>query len=352
MNPAADVEKDGLVDIVKGNYDMILFILMEVMHMAAKNKASGLFQRQPIMRNVLLSLIPVTLGAVYLFGLRVLVLMAVVTASGTFTEYIFTKKRKAKVTEAVLVTSVLFTLSLPVATPFWVAIVGIVFGVVFAKEVFGGFGRNVFNPAIVGRTFIFISFPEFLTASWNNISTSFPGGFARYIHPPLDALTQATPLNMFQNGQSVPMVQAVLGLIPGSMGETSVVLLALGAAWLLYKRAADWRLMVSPMIGFLGFTTLLYLMGVSNVPNPLYGMFTGAFFFLCIYFVTEPTTAPKQKEAKWVYGIMVGIITVIIRYFGIFLEGASFAILIMNTFVPIMDEGIKYLKAHRKQVTT
>lgn len=318
--------------------------------MVAQNKASGLFQRQPIMRRVLMSLIPVTLGAVYLFGLRVLVLMAVVTAAGTFTEYIFTKKRKAKVTEAVLVSSVLFTLSLPVATPFWIAVVGIVFGVVFAKEVFGGFGRNVFNPAIVGRTFIFISFPEFLTNTWNNISSSFPGGFVRYMHPPLDAITQATPLTMFQEGASVPMAQAIIGQIPGSMGETSVVLLALGAAWLLYKKAADWRLMVSPMIGFLGLTTVLNLMGRPNVPNPLYGMFTGAFFFLCIYFVTEPTTAPKQKEAKWVYGILIGMITVTIRYFGIFVEAASFGILIMNTFVPIMDEGVKYLKAQRKKV--
>lgn len=318
--------------------------------MVAQNKTSGLFQRQPIMRRVLMSLIPVTLGAVYLFGLRVLVLMVVVTAAGTFTEYIFTKKRKAKVTEAVLVSSVLFTLSLPVATPFWIAIVGIVFGVVFAKEVFGGFGRNVFNPAIVGRTFIFISFPEFLTNTWNNISTSFPGGFVRYMHPPLDAMTQATPLAMFQEGSSVSMGQAIVGQIPGSMGETSVVLLALGAAWLLYKKAADWRLMVSPMIGFLGLTTLLNLMGRPNVPSPFYGMFTGAFFFLCIYFVTEPTTAPKQKEAKWLYGILIGMITVTIRYFGIFVEAASFGILIMNTFVPIMDEGVKYLKAQRKKV--
>lgn len=319
--------------------------------MVAQNKSSGLFQRQPIMRRVLMSLIPVTLGAVYLYGLRLLLLLAVVTAAGVFTEYIFTKKRQAKVTEAVLVTCLLFTLSLPASTPFWVAAVGIIFGVLFAKEVFGGFGRNVFNPAIVGRTFIFVSFPEYLTNSWNQISTAFPGGFARYITPHLDTVSSPTPLSMFRDfGETVPLSQAIIGTIPGSLGEPSVILLTLGAAYLLYKKAADWRLMVSPMIGFLGFTGLLYVMGVPNVPQPLYGMFTGAFIFLCVYFVTEPTTAPKQKEAKWVYGIFIGIIVVIIRYFGIFPEGASFALLIMNTFVPIMDEGVKYLKTQGKKV--
>jgi len=320
--------------------------------MVAQNKSSGFFQRQPIMRKVLISLIPVGLGAIYLFGIRMLVLLAVVTAAGVATEYIFAKKRNAKVTEAVLVTSVLFTLSLPVATPFWVAVVGIVFGVLFAKEVFGGFGRNVFNPAIVGRTFIFISFPEFLTASWSEAFTRFPGGFVRYMAPPLDTLSQATPLAMARSGEFLPLSQVVWGNTFGSMGETSVVLLLLGGAFLIMKKAADWKLMVAPMLGFAAFAWLLRLSGVAGVPHPLYGMFTGAFFFLCIYFVTEPTTAPKTVPAKWVYGILIGIITVLIRYFGIFVEGASFALLIMNTFVPIMDEGVKFIKSQRKQVTT
>ncbi|SMP40159.1 RnfABCDGE type electron transport complex subunit D [Anoxynatronum buryatiense] len=320
--------------------------------MVVQNKSSGFFQRQPIMRKVLISLIPVGLGAVYLFGLRLLALLAVVTAAGIATEYIFAKKRNAKVTEAVLVTSVLFTLSLPVATPFWVAVVGIVFGVLFAKEVFGGFGRNVFNPAIVGRTFIFISFPEFLTASWSQVFTGFPGGFVRYMASPLDTLTQATPLALARAGETLPFSQVIWGYTSGSMGETSVVLLLLGGTFLVLKKAADWKLMAAPMIGFMGFTSILKLAGVAGIPHPLYGMFTGAFFFLCIYFVTEPTTAPKTVPAKWVYGILIGMITVLIRYFGIFVEGASFAILIMNTFVPIMDEGVKYLKKQRKQVTS
>lgn len=320
--------------------------------MAARNSKAAFFQRQPIMRKVLISLIPAALGGIYLFGLRLLVLLVVVTVAGVATEYIFAKKRKAKVTEAVLVTSVLFTLSLPVATPYPVAAAGIIFGVLFAKEVFGGFGNNIFNPAIVGRTFIFISFPEYLTASWSRIFTSFPGGFTRYLSPALDSITQATPLALYhlRGGETLPISRVILGFSFGSMGETSVVLLLLGGLFLIIQKAADWRLMAAPMLGFLGLASSLRLAGAAGIPHPFYGLFTGAFFFLCIYFVTEPVTAPKTAAAKWIYGLLIGMITVLIRYFGIFLEGASFALLIMNIFVPIMDEGVLSLKARRKKV--
>lgn len=321
--------------------------------MAEDKKAAGFFQRQPIMRSVLISLVPVTLGAVFFFGLRVLLLLAVVTAAGIATETVFARKRDARVTESVLVTCLLFTLSLPVATPFWVAAVGIVFGVLFAKEVFGGFGRNVFNPAIVARTFVFISFPEALTASWSQPFTHFPGGWVRYQAPLLDSLTQATPLAAFSRmGEVLPPAQVIWGYTSGSMGETSVVLLLLGAAYMVLRKAADWRLMAAPIAGFVGLSALLNLLQVENVPHPLYGLVTGGFLFLALYFVCEPVTSPRTTEAKWVYGLLVGIITVAIRYYGIFPEGASFSLLIMNTFVPVMDEGVKTLKNSRKQVST
>ncbi|RQD70037.1 MAG: RnfABCDGE type electron transport complex subunit D [Tindallia sp. MSAO_Bac2] len=319
--------------------------------MVAQNKSSGLFQRQPIMRNVLISLIPLTIGAVYLFGLRVLTLMMVVTAAGTATEYIFVKKRNKKVTEAVLVTSVLFTLSLPVATPYWVAIVGIVFGVLFAKEAFGGFGRNVFNPALAGRMFLYVSFPEYLTASWNHSASGFPGGFIQYITPALDTVSESTPMPAFRSaGELLTANEVLWGYTSGSMGETSAILIALGAIFLITRKAADWRLMASSLGGFVVMHGILSVLGVSSVPNPAYGLLTGGFLFTSIYFVTEPTTAPKTIPAKWTYGILIGVITVVIRHFGIFVEGAAFSVLIMNTFVPIMDEGVKSIKAARKKV--
>ncbi|SFH54297.1 Na+-transporting NADH:ubiquinone oxidoreductase subunit B [Tindallia magadiensis] len=315
------------------------------------NKISSFFQKQPLMRHVLVSLLPLILGSAYLFGLRVFTLLIVVSVAGIATEYIFVKKRNQKVTEAVLVTCVLFTLSLPIATPYWVAIVGIVFGVLFAKEVFGGFGRNVFNPALVGRMFLYVSFPEYLTASWNHTATSFPGGFTQYITPVLDTVSESTPMPAFRStGELLSYNEVLWGYTSGSIGETSAILLVLGALFLLSRKAADWRLILSSISGFLIIHSILFLSGVNNVPNPIYGLLTGGFLFTSIYFVTEPTTAPKTTSAKWIYGFLIGIITVVIRYFGIFIEGAAFSVLIMNTFVPIMDEGVKSLKAMRKKV--
>ncbi len=319
--------------------------------MVAPNKSWEVFQTQPIMRNVLISLIPLTLGAVYLFGLRVLTLMLVVAVAGTATEYIFVKKRNQKVTEAVLVTSVLFTLSLPIATPYWVAIVGIVFGILFAKEVFGGFGRNVFNPALAGRMFLYVSFPEHLTASWNHNATSFPGGFVQYITPVLDTFSESTPMPAFRStGEMLSANEVLWGYTSGSMGETSAILIVLGGIFLLTRKITDWHPMVAALIGFLTMHSLLYMVGVDNVPNPLYGLLTGGFLFTAVYFVSDPVTSPKTVPAKWAYGILIGVITVTIRHFGIFIEGAAFSVLIMNTFVPIMDEGVKALKASGKKV--
>lgn len=321
------------------------------MHMVAQSKWSVFFQRQPIMRSVLISLIPLTLGAVYLFGLRVLALMVVVIAAGTATEYIFTQKRGGKITEAVLVTSVLFTLSLPVATPYWVAIVGIVFGILFAKEAFGGFGRNVFNPALVGRMFLYVSFPEYLTASWNHAATSFPGGFAKYITPVLDTVSESTPMPAFRSsGEMLSSSEVLWGYTSGSLGETSAILILIGGLFLLSRKITDWRPIFASLTGFLTMHSILFMSSIENVPNPLYGFFTGGFLFTSIYFVSDPITAPKTIPAKWAYGFLIGIITVTIRHFGIFIEGAAFSVLIMNTFVPIMDEGVKAYQASRKKV--
>lgn len=316
------------------------------------NQYKNLFMKQPMMRRVIYSLVPVILGAVYFFGWRTLILMAVVTAAGVATEYFFQKRLNKPVTEAVLVTSILFTLTLPVSTPFWVAIIGIVFGVMFAKEVFGGFGRNVFNPALVGRTFLYVCFPEYLTVRWSVVSTNFPGGFGTYLTPYVDSITQSTPLTIFrQTGEFLPLQRLFLGNVSGSLGETSVLLLLIAAIYLIYTKTADWQLMVSPIIGFVGLSTILHMLNIPGVPNPVYALFSGGIVFLSVFFVTEPVTAPKSDEGKWIYGLLVGVITVTIRYFGIFVGGAGFAVLIMNTFVPILDEGIKHFKSHKRQVT-
>jgi Na+-transporting NADH:ubiquinone oxidoreductase subunit B len=307
-------------------------------------KQKSFFMKQAMMRKVLFATIPILIGATYFFGLRTLTLTAVVTLTAIITEYIFKRRDGKPVTEAVIVSAVLFTLALPVATPYWVAIVGIIFGIVFAKEVFGGFGRNVFNPAIAGRTFIYVSFPEYLTASWNLPFESFPGGFTRYINDSIDTVSGSTPLAQGGFGEGLSLTDLIVGNVSGSLGETSVILIVLAAVYLLATKTADWKLMVSPLVGFMGLYTVFYFMGIDGVPDPLFGLTSGSMLFLSVFFVTEPITAPKTTEAKWIYGILIGCVAMIIRTYGIFIAGGMFALLIMNTFSPILDEAVKELK--------
>lgn len=310
---------------------------------------NDIFMKQVIMRKVLYSLVPIILVATYFFGIRTLVLMAVVTGAATITEYIFQRRLKKRISEAVIVTSVLFTLALPVSTPFWIAIVGIVFGVIFAKEVFGGFGRNIFNPALAGRTFLYVCFPEFLTAQWNVPSLSFPGGLSTYMTPSIDAVSQSTPLLiMAQTGEMAPLQNLFWGNVSGSLGETSALLIIFAAIYLIYSKTADWRLMLSPILGFTALNSILYLLGVSSVPTPIWGIFSGSILFIAVFFATEPITAPKTSEGKWIYGTLIGCITILIRSYGIFVAGGMFAVLIMNTFAPIIDEAVK--SSHKKKV--
>lgn len=312
-------------------------------------KQKSFFMKQAMMRKVLFATIPILIGATYFFGLRTLTLTAVVTLTAIITEYLFKRKDGKPVSEAVIVSAVLFTLALPVATPYWVAMVGIIFGIVFAKEVFGGFGRNVFNPAIAGRTFIYVSFPEYLTARWNVASQSFPGGFTKYMTDSLDTISGSTPLVQGATGEGLALSDLIIGNVSGSLGETSVILILVAAVYLLATKTADWKLMVAPMVGFMTLSIIFYLVGMEGVPDPIFGLTSGSMLFLSVFFVTEPISAPKTTEAKWIYGILIGFVAMIIRTFGIFIAGGMFALLIMNTFAPILDVAVNELKTPKSE---
>ncbi|NLN41678.1 MAG: RnfABCDGE type electron transport complex subunit D [Clostridiales bacterium] len=310
-------------------------------------------RKQLMMRRVLLSLIPIILFSIYLYGWRVLALLVIVTISGVITEYLFERTRKSKPSDSVLVTCFLFTLTLPITIPYWIAIVGIVFAVTFGKQVFGGFGRNVFNPALVGRCFIYISFPSFMTSNWVKPFTSFPGGFAAWMPNVVDATTQATPMTLIQLGEEVPysMGQLIAGNIPGSIGESSVILIILAAVYLIYKKTASWQIMVSTLLGMLGIESIFLLIGISNFSNPLMSILSGGFLFAAVFMATDPVTAPSQANVKIIFGLLVGTIASIIRNFSVFPEGVMFAILIVNSFVPLMDSIAKNAKSKGKKVT-
>lgn len=309
------------------------------------DKSTLHFTKQPMMRKVLISLIPIVAASVYLFGWRSLALIAVSVAAGLAAEWAFKRKGNKPVSEAVFVSAVLYALTLPPRTPFWVAALGIAFGIVFAKEVFGGFGRNVFNPALVGRAFVYVNFPAFLTIQWTQPFSGFPGGFAGWLGAPADALSTATPMLAYRATGAAEALQGLLvGNVSGSLGETSALLILAAAAYLIYTKTASWEIMAAVVLGFLASDTAFHFMGFSRVPDPLVGLLSGGLLFGTVFMATDPISSPKTLYGKWIYGALIGLLTVIIRGFALFAGGMMFAILIANTFVPILDEVVKSLQ--------
>ncbi|ADN01285.1 RnfABCDGE type electron transport complex subunit D [Spirochaeta thermophila] len=288
-----------------------------------------IFQKQPPMRKVLLSLVPIFLWAAYFYGVRLAALALVVFPVGVAVEYLMERRRGRKVSEAVLVTCSLFLLSLPPAVPLWVAAIGIAFGVFMAKEVYGGFGRNVFNPAIAGRLFVYITFPTLMTRSWLK-----PGAFG--LLP--DALTSATPLDALRAGTLPPLPDMLLGLHPGSMGESALPLILLAGIYLVATRTASWRIMLSTLGGALLLSAGLYYAGVPGAVPPHYTLLAGSLLFVAVFMATDPVTAPNNPRAHWLYGLLIGAVVVLVRTFSLFSEGTSFAVLLANAVAPLLDE--------------
>lgn len=310
----------------------------------------SLFQKQKIMRKVLISLIPILLFSIYLFGLRVLALLAVVSVAGILTEYLilrYSAGKNAKVSEAVLVTCILFTLTLPPALPFWIAAVGIVFGVFFGKGVFGGFGKNIFNPALVGRCFIYISFPAYMTVEWTRPFSSFPGGFLRYSGG-IDAATSATPMIAAEKtGEATGLLNMFLGTISGSIGETSALLIIAAAVYLIITKTASWKIIASVTASFALINVIFYVLG-GVTANPLFSLLSGGFLFAAVFMATDPISAPNNDKARIIYGILIGITAFVIRNYSIFTEGIMFAILIGNMFGPLIERNIRQLSQKGK----
>jgi Na+-transporting NADH:ubiquinone oxidoreductase subunit B len=278
-----------------------------------------LFLMQQVMLRVCYALTPLIFAAVYLFGWRSLVLVLVVLGFGIATEALFTFKDGKPVTSAVFVTSLIFSLSLPPMIPFWMAMVGIVVAVALGKMVFGGFGQNVFNPAMVGRCFLYVTFPIEMTNEWVSPLWGGAAGFGRWSLSP-DAVSQATPLMELRKGISVPLEHLFL----------------------------TWRLAVSCLLGGILLSSILHGFGAAGVPSALTTLLSGSFLFGSIFVVTEPISGAKTEYGQWIYGFMVGGLTVALRGFSNFPEGVMFSILIMNAFVPLIDQTVRRAQAAKK----
>ncbi len=326
-----------------------------------------MFQKQDVMRRVVYSLIPVFLFATFMYGWRAIVTTAVVFALGIGTEYVFEKNRKKKVSEAVLVTSALYALSLPPATPLWIAAVGIIFAVAMAKEVYGGFGRNIFNPAITGRLFIYLTFPTVLTTAWMvpalvDVSNALgvTGAFGTSGQVAVDTITAATPLAMMRAGEMPNLWNLFFGFRGGSMGESSIILILGAGAYLIYTKTANWKLILSTFASALFFTVFFYfadwIPGVSPsgydgirhlIPIAAY-MMSGSIMYVAVWMATDPISGPNNPGAQWVYGIIIGGVSMAVRTFSGFPEGTSFGIMMANVFSALLDEIFPKKKKKKK----
>lgn len=296
---------------------------------------------QAPMVKVLAALAPLVAFAVYRFGWRVLVLLAACNAAGFAVERVFTRRWGEPVSAAVFVTGVLFVLSLPPHVPVWMAVAGVVFGVLFGKMVFGGFGRNVFNPALTGRAFIYVSFGGVMTAQWAEPYTGFPGGFGAYA---LDAVTRATPGILAKSGVHTPLPDLLAGSTAGVIGGTSAALTALSGLALVASRVASHRIVAGGLLGFALAHTLSGALGGRPAGTLLEEMLAGGFLLGIFFFATDPVTACQTQAGRWLYGGFIGAMSVLIKTYSAWPAGTMFAILLANMFAPATDMAVRALK--------
>ncbi|HUV38410.1 MAG TPA: RnfABCDGE type electron transport complex subunit D [Planctomycetota bacterium] len=342
------------------------------------SRKTRLFLKQPMMTRMLIALAPVLVAGVYFFGWRVLGVLVVTLVAGVATEYLMERPRGKGVSAACFVTCALYALSLPPTMPFWMVVVGIVVGLLFGKEVYGGFGRNWCNPAIVGRAFVYVAFPVHMTGSFVPAFRGFPGGFAHWSFESLgelptwlsgkvaalaDAVPMATPgiaardygletdwTSLFWGsiGGTFETDAGTRVLAAGSVGEVCAPLIILAGVYLIVTRTADWRLMLSMLIGALGVNAILLAAGADRTLTMPQVLFGGSLLYGAVYMVTEPISAPKRKSAKWIYGVLVGTLLVLIRWKGQFAGSLSFSLLLGNMLAPSIDMGVQAWKNRGK----
>ena len=306
------------------------------------------------MSMVIISLVPCVLAAIYFFGLRFLAMVVVSYAAGLTVEAAFAIVRKESINEGFFVTGILWPLILPPTLPLWMVALGVAFGVLIGKELFGGTGRNVFNPALVGRCFLALAYPKQMAASFLEPSQEVAGRLLSWVDASTaDAISSATPLALAKQGELVATSHMFLGNIAGSAGETSALMIILGGGFLLLTRVANWRTVAATLASFLALTAALVAAGeisanMSGVLGPtLWHLCAGGLLFGAFYMATDPVTGPTTNAAKWMYGIIIGSVTVLIRNFTGYVEGVTFAILLGNIVAPILDEIVTSIHIRR-----
>ena len=305
---------------------------------------------QTIMRDVLIALAPALLGSIYFFGFRALLVTLVSAAACVFFEWAWCKltKKTCKVYDlSAVVTGVLLAFVCPVTIPYWCIILGDFFAIIVVKQLFGGIGKNFVNPALAARAFMF-SWPALMN-TWVK-----PGfGNAAGLLSTADAVTSATPLSAMHQGllpeQSIPAL--FFGNVGGCLGETSALLLLIGLAYLLVRKVITLRIPLA-FIGTVAILTFLFPQGNDSVTWMAAQVFGGGLMLGAIFMATDYVTTPVTKLGQVIFGIGCGVITVVIRYFGGYPEGVSYAILVMNCCVVLLDRigRVKKFGTPKKEV--
>ena len=292
-----------------------------------------------LMRDVVIALLPAVVVSVLFYGWSELLVLGVSVASCVLLEFLITKyllKKPCTVGDwSAVITGVLLALNLPATTPWWVVLIGAVVAIGVAKMTFGGLGQNLFNPALVGRVFLLISFPTYMT-DWTK-----PAGFIS--NALVDGYTGATPLGLAkglgpQGVEAIDYLNMLFLNIGGSAGELSAIALLIGFVYLLVRRVIRPYITLSIIATVAVFSGIFWAINPAEYTDPLFKILTGGLLLGSIFMATDYVTSPMSNWGGVVFGVGIGVITMLIRYFGAYPEGVSFAILIMNSVVPLLNK--------------
>ena len=280
-----------------------------------------------MMKGVLTALVPAFLVSLYYFRMQAVYVYLACTLGCVLTEATLRKVRNKKITiddYSAVLTGVLLAMVLPPKIPLWMASLAGVFAIALGKEIFGGLGQNIFNPALLARAFLMAAFPVTLT-TWAKPIT-------------LDTVTSATPLGLAKFEHITTSYFSLLsGNVAGCIGETSALALILGGAYLLYKKIIDYRIPVAYIGTVFIFSSVMYLISPNQYVSPLFHVLAGGLLIGAFFMATDPVTSPVTVKGRWIFGIGCGLITMIIRLWGGLPEGAMYSILLMNAVTPLIS---------------
>ncbi len=313
----------------------------------------GVFQTRRLMLDVVIALLPAWLVGLYFFGIGALVVTLISVVSCVGIEYLLQrfvmKKKELTISDgSALVTGLLLAMNVPSNLPWWIIVIGALMAIGVGKVSFGGLGNNLFNPALFARAFLLISFPVQMT-TW-------PVPIESRLHY-LDAATGATPLSLMKAAikggatldQLPSTMDMIFGQMGGSLGEVSAIALLLGFAYLLIRKVITWHIPVAIFASVFVLSGIFYLVNPAVYANPVVELLVGGLMLGAIFMATDYVSSPMSKKGMLVFGCGIGLLTVVIRTWGAYPEGVSFAILIMNAFVPLIDRYMKPRKfGHKK----